>query len=295
MLTNKDKQINSEYEQKEMKIKIKICTIAAMLRIIYAAIVYSPIPKYKKKLITQLYDLEIFKKVTKFWYETGWIKGNIQLKYLKIVRNIFEWDEDFDNILIKGGFSTDTGDTKQKSSRQKVKEFIEKRLSFYEIVARTITQILTNVNTAFLTKTSNSLNEYIVEIKILVEVSSCLKLIIERWSQFKFADDALDEIQEMTSKDYHKEYKSRGRDKNVVDKDSMYIDGYGTADIRPPQVRLQDWIISSLISKEVIIQLIVLSLHFKDERENENKVNYKKEFVFDFILKQISPFEVYEK
>lgn len=98
----------------------------------------------------------------------------------------------------------------------------------------------------------------------------------------------------MTSKDYHKEYKSRRRDRNIVDKDIMYISGYGNADIRPPQIRLLDWIVSSLISKEDIIQLIVLSLHFKDERYNEQKVNYKKEFIYEFLVKQISPFEAYE-
>ena len=279
-----------------MKQKIRNCTIAAMLRIIYASIAYAPHHSFKKKLIRQLYDLEIFKKITKFWYETGWIKGNIQLKFLKIVRNILEWDEDFDKEIIKGGAKT-TDDEKGNKSRSKsvAKDLIEKRLSFYEIVSRAIAQILINVNTAFATKTSNSLNEYTVEIKILVEISTCLRLIIERWSQFKFVDDSTEDIQEMTSKDYHKEYKSRSHDKNLVDKESIYIEGYGAADFRQPQIRLLDWITSTLISKEWIVQLITLSLHFKEDGMEQKKVNYKKEFVYDFISKQISPFEVHEK
>lgn len=64
--------------------------------------------------------------------------------------------------------------------------------------------------------------------------------------------------EKITTNDYHKEFNKSGDTEINKDKDLFHIKGYGVANVRTPQDRVLDWIVSNLIHKKTIITLIKL-------------------------------------
>jgi len=89
--------------------------------------------------------------------------------------------------------------------------------------------------------------------------------MVERCSTFDFRYDDEKPIIEITSADYHRDFKQgfgAGRNR---DKDTYFVKGYGNADIRTPQERTLDWIISSLVRKKAVMALIKFCMYDFDQ------------------------------
>ena len=129
--------------------------------------------------------MEIFRKVTVLCYETGWTTGNIGLKYLKIVRNIIE----FDDAVQTTPDETDRG-TKGKKKKRKDASFIQfmDKINLYEIVSIAMHQILTHVNNNYSKKKTKDYYSCEEEIYLISEITKCCRLIIEKILSIQFID-----------------------------------------------------------------------------------------------------------
>ena len=132
--------------------QIENATVASFLRVIYASIEYSPKEEYKMKVISQLYDIHILKKITRLWYRSGWTTGNIGVKYLKIMTSAIEKDK------ISQGSSF--GNPKGMKGEQSKFHVLFNKLKFYEIMSKSIREILKRVDMSFSTKDSKHICEY---------------------------------------------------------------------------------------------------------------------------------------
>ena len=132
--------------------KIENATVASFLRVIHASIDYSPKEEYKMKVISQLYDIHILKKITQLWYRSGWTAGNIGVKYLKIMTSAIERDK------INQGSSF--GNSKGMKGEQSKFHMLFNKLKFYEIMSKSIREILKQVDVSFSTKDSKHICEY---------------------------------------------------------------------------------------------------------------------------------------
>lgn len=160
-------------------------TVAAFLRVIYAAIKFSPDNECIRVSLAHITEIEIFKKITTLCYKAGWTIGNIGLKYLRIVRNVLECDDIVEEIQ-----EITKQETKQKASKKKGKmqdlKYFKDKLYFYEIISRASRQILNHVVNNFAKKKEKSLYSWEEEIFIISEITKICKLMIEKISLIKF-------------------------------------------------------------------------------------------------------------
>lgn len=168
-------------------------TVAAFLRVIYAAIKFAPDKECIKISLAHITEIEIFKKITTLCYKAGWTVGSIGLKYLRIVRNVIEYDEIVEELQ-----EETKQETKQKSSKKKDKlqslKYIKDKLYFYEIISRAIKQILSNVVNNFAKKKEKSLFSCEEEIFIISEITKICKLTIEKISLIKFINTEKEDL-----------------------------------------------------------------------------------------------------
>lgn len=85
------------------------------------------------------------------------------------------------------------------------------------------------------------------ELGLLAQITKCCKLMIDRCSTYKLTNSAPEsDKDDFTHDDYYK-INQQSNGERYLDKESFIIAGLGERDIRTPQQRMLDWIISILI------------------------------------------------
>lgn len=113
------------------------------------------------------------------------------MKYLKIVRNIIEFDDAIQ--MVSEETEKKTKGKKKRTRDTSFLQFIDK-INMYEIVSIAMHQILTHVNNNYSKKKTKDFYSCQEEIYLISEITKCCRLIIEKISTIQFIDVDKDEL-----------------------------------------------------------------------------------------------------